>query len=129
MTKVRLCTYIDEEVRDRFYRFIHGKYSGFHGAVSTEVQNALAHWMCEQGFAAHTNAHINPGIPRVQVKIEGIIEWLRGQGYTNQFSTPDWQKAAVNTVGGDARTVAKYLRLARQLGRIKFYAGNVWEIV
>jgi len=129
MVKVQLNVYIDEDLKKRFYEFIRAKYEGFHGAVSIEVQNAIAHWICEQGLAAHTQARINPGMPRVQLKIEKALQWLRDQGYTNQFTVPDWEKAVINTVGGDARTIAKYLHLAKRIGKVKPYSGNVWEIV
>ena len=129
MGKVQLNVYIDEDLRKRFYEFVRTKYERFHGAVSTEVQSAIAHWILQEGLAAHTNTRINPGMPRVQLKIEKVLQWLRDQGYINQFSVPDWEKAVINTVGGDARTVSKYLHLAKRIGKVKFYAGNVWEIV
>jgi hypothetical protein len=56
--------------------------------------------MGEQGLAAHTQTRINP-----------------------------WEDATMHVAGSDPRTVKKYLILERRLGRIKSYAGNVWEIV
>ena len=123
-------TRIDAEVLQRFKSFVIGKYGKLHGCMKVEVQQALVHWLDEHGMAAHANTRkINPGIPRAQHKIDSIIQWLRGKGYINQFSTRDWKKACVHTVGTDERTIMKYLKLSRSLGRIKHYAGAVWEIV
>jgi hypothetical protein len=123
-------TRIDAEVLRRFKEFVIGKYGKLHGCLKVEVQQALAHWLDEHGLEAHTNSHkINPGIPRVQLKIDEIITWLRGKGYSNQFTNHAWNQACLNTVGSDERTIKKYLKLAKSLGRIKHYAGAVWEIV
>ena len=120
---------IDDEVVDRFKAFVLAKYGKLHGALGVETQNALAHWMGEQGLAAHTQTRINPGMPRVQERIDELIKWLREKGYTNQFTLNDWEQAVVHNLGGDPRTVKKYLLLAKKIGKIKPYAGNVWEIV
>jgi hypothetical protein len=129
MAKVQLKVYLEQELRDKFYDFVKAKYESLHGGLSVEVQNALAHWMGEQGLAAHTQTRINPGMPRIQEKIDRVIVWLREKGYTNQFTLNDWEKAVIATLGGDPRTVAKYLQLGRKIGKIKPYSGNVWEIV
>ena len=129
MTKKGMFARIDEELLNRFKQFVIKKYGKLNGTFSIEVQNAIAYWLNEQGLAAHTHAHINPGMPKAQAKIDSIIQWLRNQGYTNQFSLKDWEKATIHTVGSDPRTIKKYLSLARKLGRIKPYAGNIWEIV
>lgn len=120
---------IKEEVAIQFKQFVLNKYGKLHGVLGEEVQNALVSWMGNQGLAAHTKTHINPGIPRTQMKIDQIIKWLRDQGYSNQFVDGAWEKACVSTVGSDPRTINKYLHLAKKLGRIKHYAGAVWEIV
>jgi len=129
MKKIQLKVYIPDELRDKLYDYVKAKYAKIHGGLSIEVQNAIAHWLNEQALAAHTKTHINPGLPRAQMKIDAIIKWLRDRGFTNQFTVRDWEKACVDTVGSDPRTVQKYLRLAEKLHRVKFYAGNVWEIV
>lgn len=129
MTKVQLKVYITKDLRDLLDEFVRGKYSSSYGGLSVEVQNALAHWISEQGLAAHTQTRINPGLPRIQEKIERLIQWLRDKGYTNQFSLKDWEQAVLANLGGDPRTVQKYLLLAKKIGKIKPYAGNVWEIV
>jgi len=129
MNKKGLFARIDSELLFRFKRFVIDKYGKLNGSFSIEVQNAIAHWLNEQGLAAHTKTHINPGIPRIQNKIDSIIRWLRDNGYTNQFTLKDWEQATIHVVGSDPRTIKKYLNLARKLGRIKPYAGNVWEII
>jgi hypothetical protein len=129
MAKVQVKIYLEQELRDKFYDFVKAKYESFHGGLSIEAQNALAHWMGEQGLAVHTQTRINSGMPRIQEKIDKVIEWLRAKGYTNQFTLNDWEKAVFNILGGDPRTVNKYLMLGKKIGKIKPYAGNVWEIV
>lgn len=129
MGKVQLKVYLESDLRDKFYSFVKTKYESVHGGLSIEVQNAIAHWMGEQGLAAHTQTRINPGMPRIQEKIDELIKWLREKGYTNQFTLNDWEQAVVHNLGGDPRTVKKYLDLAKKIGKIKPYAGNVWEIV
>lgn len=120
---------LEESVMQRFKQFVLGKYGRIYEALGCEVQNALVHWLGEQGLVAHTKTRINPGIPTAQAKIEKIIRWLRNQGYVNQFTMQSWTKACIHTVGSDKRTILKYLRLAKSLNRVKHYAGAVWEIV
>jgi len=120
---------VDGDVADRFRVFVFTKYGKLHGVLGVETQNALVHWMSEQGLAAHTQARINPGMPKIQERIDGLIKWLRDKGYTNQFTLKDWEQAVVNNIGGDPRTVTKYLALGKKIGKIKLYAGNVYEIV
>lgn len=121
---------IDEDLLQQLKQFVLSKYGKLYEVLGVEVQNAIAHWIGEQGLISHTNSHkINPGIPRVQGKIDGIIAWLRDAGYSNQFSMNSWKQACIHTVGSDQRTVDKYLHLAKNLGRVKHYAGAIWEIV
>ena len=120
---------LEESIANDFKQFVFNKYGYLYGAVSEEVKNAIAHWMNEHGANTHVNTQINPGIPKTQVKIDGVIGWLRSKGFTNQFSINDWQRACIETVGSDKRTVEKYLKLSEKIGRIKHYQGCVWEIV
>jgi hypothetical protein len=127
--KVKLQAYIDEEVMRAFWAHLKAKYERPFGALSAEVQNAIAHWLNEAGTSAHTQAHMNPGLPIAQAKIDQIIQWLKSKGFTNQFTIRDWQKACINTVGSDTRTIKKYLKLAGEMGRIKPITPLIWEII
>jgi len=129
MEKVNFCARIEKKVLEEFKAFVLSKYGKLHGVFGMEVQNAIAHYLSEQALAAHTKTRINPGLPRAQLKIDAIIARLRSWGFVNQFSIKDWRKACYHVVGHDPRTVKKYLKTAEQLGRIKFYAGSIWEIV
>ena len=120
---------IDEELHRRLYDFVKAKYEGLRGGLSVEVQNAIAHWLNEHGLGAHTKTRINPGMPRVQARVDAIISWLREHGFLYQFTLKDWENACMHTVGHDPRTIRKYLELAKKFGRIKPVRGNVWEIV
>lgn len=129
MTEKGFFVRMDIDVVERFKTFVVTKYGKLYGVLGVETQNALVHWMSDQGLAAHAQTRINPGMPRIQEKIEKVIAWLREKGYTNQFSLNDWEKAVFSVIGGDPRTVKKYLMLGKKIGKIKPYAGNVWEIV
>jgi len=133
--KIQLSVLISEDLYKRLWDHIKSKYSGStYGLLSIEVQNAIAHWLAEQEAQgegrAHTKARkLNPGVPRIQAKVDEIVRWLRSRGYLNQFTLRDWELACAHTVGSDRRTIEKYLRFAERLGRVKNVAGVVWEMI
>ena len=129
MTKSNFCARVEDSVIKEFKAFVFNKYGKLHTGFGTEVQQALAHWLNEHGLNTHANSHINPGMPKSQGKLDSIIATLRSTGLSNQFTTKDWERACIHVVGCDERTVLKYLKLAKTLGRAKPYAGSVWEIV
>jgi hypothetical protein len=130
MGKVQLKVYIDEELYKKLWEYIKKTYPGStYGLLSIEVQNAIAHWLNEKQYQLHTQTHTNPGLPKVQQKIDSIIKWLKENGYVNQFTTKDWTIACSHTVGGDPRTVNKYLNLAVKLGRVKHIVSTIYEII
>ena len=121
--------YIDEEIYRRFYKLVKDKYEGLRGGLSAEIQEALRHWLDLHDSSAHVKTHMNPGMPRAQLKVDAIIRWLREHGVTLQFTPKEWEMACINTVGSDPRTIRKYLKLAERFGRVKHVVGSVWEIV
>jgi len=121
---------IDETLINRFKDYVMGKYGKLHGALGPEVHEALNHWLNEQGLAAHTNTRINPGIPRVQMTCEKIMRRLRDdRGCFNQCHMNDLRWVITYERGSDPRTIKKWIQTLERLGRIKFYAHNVWEII
>ncbi len=129
MPKVTFSVRIETTVLQQFKQFVLNKYGKLYDGMGTEVQQALAHWLNEHGLNTHANSHINPGMPKSQGKLDTIIATLRATGLSNQFTTKDWERACIHVVGSDERTIIKYLKLAKTLGRAKPYAGSVWEIV
>ncbi len=127
--KKRLEVLIDEETYNKLMELIKIKYQRTHGALSIEVNDALAHWLLEQSAVAHTKAHTNPGLPRLQQNLDMIIRKLKELGFFLQFTLSDWIKACSLTVGSDKRTWRKYLNYAIMFGRIKYLAGQVYEII
>jgi hypothetical protein len=85
MRKRAVLVRIDEELYKKLWGYIKAAYPGsVYGALSVEVQNAIAHWLNEKSltmrtFAAHTNAHMSPSIPRTQHRIGKLVNWLRGK--------------------------------------------------
>jgi hypothetical protein len=121
---------LDEKVYQQLIEHIKSTYPGnTYGLLSIEIQNAIAHWLNEKKYETHTKAHMNPGIPRVQQKIDMIIRWLKENGYVNQFTVKDWTIACSHTVGADPRTINKYLNLAIKLGRVKHIVSTIYEII
>jgi hypothetical protein len=130
MGKSNLCVRLDGDKLKQFKDYVFNKYGKLYGVMSLEVQQALVNWMSQQGLAPHTNTHINPGMPRAQQKVDQIIASIREvEGYSNQVTTRALESAITRICGADDRTIKKYKMLAVKFGRIKFYAGNVWEIV
>jgi hypothetical protein len=130
MGKVQLKVYIDEELYKKLWEYIKKTYPGStYGLLSVEVQNAIAHWLNEKQYQLHTQIHTNPGLPKVQQKVDLIIRWLKENGYVNQFTTKDWTIACSHTVGADPRTINKYLNLAVKLGRVKHIVSTIYEII
>jgi hypothetical protein len=130
MGKVQLKVYIDEELYKKLWEYIKKTYEGStYGLLSVEVQNAIAHWLNEKQYQLHAQKHTNPGLPKVQQKIDQIIRWLKENGYINQFTTKDWTIACSHVVGADPRTVNKYLNLAVKLGKVKHIVSTIYEII
>jgi len=129
--KVQILVYVSEEVANKLHEYIRRKYPrSTHGALSSEVQKAIEHWLSEVGSATmegdpNTHAHTDSGVSRV----DAIIKWLRDKGYVNQFTVRDWEIACIYTVGSDKRTIDKYFKLAERLGRIKHVVGSVWRMM
>jgi hypothetical protein len=122
---------LEEELYKRLIEHIKIFYEGrsTYGLISREIQNAIAHWLNEKEYSAHTKTHINPGIPRIQEKVNQIIKWLKQSGHINEFTISDWRIACMHTVGGDPRTIKKYLDYALKLNRVKNIAFGVYEII
>jgi len=131
--KVQLKVYIDREIERKLREIIKRKYERFYGALSSEVQDALAHWiqMHEEDGGAHTNSHkkINPSLPRSHRDAREIIDWLRDKGFFLQVSVDALRKAIENTRGSDERTIRKWTKFLVKNGYLKWISDRTLEIL
>lgn len=124
---------IDERVYENLMDLVRRKHAKPYGALSSEVQDALAHWIqeCGQTLELHTNTHkkVNPALPHSHRQAKEIIDWLRDRGFSLQCSLGDLEKAISNTRGSDPRTTKKWIRFLTGNGYIKWVTHRNLEIL
>lgn len=124
---------IDEKVYDNLTELIKRKYERPYGALSSEVQDALVHWISEhqETLELHTNTHkiINPSLPGSHRQARQIIDYLREQGFHLQCRDKDLKRAIENTRGSDSRTIKKWMLFLVDNGYMKWTTHRVLEIV
>lgn len=124
---------IDVKVYDNLRDLIRKKYQKSYGALSSEVQDALAHWISEheETLELHTNTHkvINPSLPGSHWQAKQIIDWLRDHGVSVQCTDRDLRKAIINTRGSDSRTIKKWMKFLVDEGYLKLITHRLYEIV
>jgi len=120
---------IDEELYERLWELIKAKYRGSpRGALSLEVQNAIAAWIDAQHTQKHTKP-LNPNLPRTHQICSQIVHYLKLKGYTNQVSYGALTSAIATIRGSDARTIKKWVRILLQFGFIKRVGTYIYEIL
>lgn len=131
--KVQLKVYLDKRLVDDLWDLIEKKYKKTYGALSSEVQDALAHWISEhqETLELHTNTHkvINPSLPGSHRQARQIIDYLREQGFHLQCKDKDLQKAIINTRGSDSRTIKKWMLFLVDNGYMKWITHRTLEIL
>lgn len=131
--KRRLGVYLDEDIYDKLVILIKKKFSKLHGALSMEVQDALAHWISEheESLDFHTNTHklVNPMLPRDHIRARGIVSELKNKGFTLQCSRKDLWRSIENTRGSDKRTLIKWTKFLVDHGYMKWISHRILEIV
>ena len=124
---------IDELVYDSLINLIKKKYTSLHGAISAEVQDALAHWISEheETLELHTNTHklINPSLPRSHKDAREIIDWLKEHGFCLQCKDKDLRKAISHVRGSDPRTIKKWMLFLVDNGYMKWITHRSLEIL
>ena len=104
-----------------------------HGALSYEVQDALAHWVSEheESLDFNTNSHklVNPMLPRDHISARNIMSVLKDRGFTLQCSRKDLWRAIENVRGSDKRTKAKWTKFVVDNGYMKWISHRILEIV
>jgi len=131
--KVQLKVYVDSKIVEKLWDLIKKKYERTYGALSCEVQDALAAWIQshEETLELHTNTHkkINPHLPRSHREAREIIEWLKDRGFFLQVSINNLKKAIENTRGSDPRTIKKWIKFLVDNGYMKWISHRILEIV
>ncbi len=131
--KKALHIYIDIEIYDKLVNLIRKKFSKLHGALSMEVQDALAHWISEhdESLDLYTNSHklVNPMLPRDHISARNIISELKNKGFTLQCSRKDLWRAIENVRGSDKRTLIKWTKFVVEHGYMKWITHRILEIV
>ena len=125
--------YIDINVHDQLRNLIKKKFTKFHGALSMEVQDAIAHWISEheESLDFHTNSHklVNPMFPRDHIRAREIVSDLKNKGFTLQCSRKDLWRAIENVRGSDKRTLIKWTKFVVDHGYLKWISHRILEIV
>ncbi len=131
--KKSLHIYIDYDIYDKFVNLIRKKFHKLHGALSMEVQDALAHWIIEQNESLdfYTNSHklINPMLPKDHIRARDIIGELKDKGFTLQCTRKDLWRAIENARGSDERTLIKWTKFLVNHGYMKWITHRLLEIV
>ena len=109
--------------------YIKQVYSGsIHGALSIEVQNAIAEYLRIKHAQIHTRP-LNPRTPTVHRICREIVQYLKDQGFINQVSTRVLTKTVGEVRGTDKRTVWKWIKQLEENGYIKSIGTYTWEIL
>jgi len=131
--KVQLKVYLPKKLVENLWILIKKKYSKPYGALSAEVQNAIAHWLNEheETLDLHTNTHkvLNPNFPRSHLLAKQIIDTLRDKGFIDQCSIKDLKKVIINLRGFDPRTVKKWINFLVDNGYLKWLTHRTLEIL
>jgi len=131
--KKSIHVYIDEEIYIEFVNLIRKKFSKLHGALSIEVQDALAHWISEhnESLDIYTNSHklVNPMLPRDHIRAREIINDLKNKNFVLQCSRKDLYRSIEDTRGSDPRTKIKWTKFLVTHGYMKWITHRILEIV
>ena len=109
--------------------YIKQVYSGsIHGALSIEVQNAIAEYLKIKHAQIHTRP-LNPRAPMVHRICREIVQKLKDEGFINQVSRRVLTKMIGEVRGTDRRTLRKWLEQLEKNGYIKSVGTYTWEIL
>jgi hypothetical protein len=135
--KVQLKVWIPRKLFDEIRQLAWSKYGKFHGALSFEVEQALAVWL-----ATHTQNHTkqitinqsNP-MPKIYKVWSQVKAYLREKfGYDaiipQQMIPKKHIIEAISAIrGNDQRTIKKWLDLFLKYEVIKWIGGEVYEVL
>jgi len=131
--KVGVYVYLDAEIHQKLMELIRKKFTKLHGALSAEVNDALAHWILEhqETLDLHTNTHkpINPSLSKSHLYARQIIGWLKDHGFFLQCSIKDLTRAISYVRGSDPRTIKKWTEFLTSNGYMKWITHRSLEIL
>jgi len=151
--KVGVYIYIDKEVMRKFRELVKMKHENLHGALSYEVEQALAHWIMEHtrtqqpttnpttgctGGASSTRgvkleaSKFNPPPRYLKVWLQ-VKEYLEGAlkydfNYTRHLLHEDLVRAVAAVRGPDGRTLKKWPRVFEECGILKRISPKLYEV-
>jgi len=137
-SKVKVLLTIREKVMADFRALIQKKYAKYEkGLLSEEAELALRYWinMHTQAQSSETlkMAPLNP-TPKILNYFLRVKDYLLRKYYSelipgSHINAGHLREAITNTLGGDRRTVRKYLKLFTENHLIRPVAGELWEIL
>jgi len=127
--KRRLVARIDEEIWFKLQEYIKQAYSGsVYGALSIEVQNALAEYLRVKHAQIHTKP-LNPTIPKIHQACACMVQKLKDEGFINQVSRQVLSGVIAEVRGADERTVTKWTKILVKNGYLKIIGTYTYEIL
>jgi hypothetical protein len=137
LPKKKVNLYINTEIWNEIKRLAFQKHENFHGALSTEVEEAFTNWI-----ALHTQNHtkgtainkINPQ-PKAYNVFTQVKEYMK-QNYGYVSISSGQQVPDIHLVGGiaavrgdDPRTLSKWIKSFIQFKIIKKVSKKVFEVI
>jgi len=129
MPKRRLQIRIDEELWFKLQDYIKQVYSAsVYGALSIEVQNALAEYLRVKHAQIHTRP-LNPTVPKIHQTCNQIVQKLKDEGFINQVSRQILSGVIAEVRGADERTITKWIKILVKNGYLKIIGTYTYEIL
>ena len=136
--KEKVLLTIRRKVMADFRALIQKKYAKYEkGLLSEEAELALRYWISQHAQAHNSKdlkmAPLNP-TPKILNYFLRVKDYLLRKYYAeltpgSHVNFRHLREAIVNTIGGDSRTIKKYLRLFTENKLIRPVAGELWEIL
>jgi SMC interacting uncharacterized protein involved in chromosome segregation len=127
--KKQLLVLIDSKIVKELWEIIKMKYpESTYGALSLEVQDALANWIAQHKAQIHTKS-MNPKTPKNHEIAKEIIDYLRSCGFELQVNLKVLRQTIAKLRGNDERTIKKWIKFLEENGFIKKLNQQVYEIL
>ena len=127
--KVKSLVSLDKELVKKLWDYIHEAYpESTYGALSAEIQNAVASWLRLKHTQIHTEK-VNPGVPLIHQVCGDIVRILKEAGAVNQCRVTDAEKVIATLRGSDPRTLKKWMNNLTRHGYMKRLNYYIFEIL
>ena len=134
--KVKLQVWINKDVYDQLESLIKAKYSGFRGALSSEVEAALRAWISthkstQNELKVENMVNPFPSYYKVFQQCKKFISQRYGIDFDEVHQIPlKMIREAIEFIrGSDPRTVNKWIRIFERQHLIKFISPELIEVV